>query len=388
MTARKASRGDPRTTSRKTGPKAGIAKVDSSGVESAGSVDAGAFAVAMLTWYDSARRHLPWRAAPGIRADPYRVWLSEIMLQQTTVATVGPYFTRFMTRWPDVHALAAAPLDAVLTEWQGLGYYARARNLKKCAEMVSRELGGIFPPELEGLLVLPGIGPYTAAAISAIAFDIPATVVDGNVERVIARLYALTAPLPGVKPQLVDLAAGLSPATGPNPRPGDYAQAMMDLGATICTPRSPNCLVCPVAKFCAGRAQGIAADLPKRAKKVPRPTRRAVAWLVHDKSGALLLRRRPETGLLGGMWEIPSSDWIEDGNFDAAPPVPGDWQTAGQVVHVFTHFRLELNVCIAKFTRAQARVFGSDVVWIKRAGLGDYALPTVMKKVIAAGTAG
>jgi A/G-specific adenine glycosylase len=365
---------------------AGIGGGDSTDVEAGGLFDAAAFAATMLAWYDSARRHLPWRAAPGKHSDPYRVWLSEIMLQQTTVATVGPYFTRFTARWPDVHALAAAPLDAVLTEWQGLGYYARARNLKKCAEMVSHELGGFFPSELEGLLALPGIGPYTAAAIAAIAFDVPATVVDGNVERVIARLYAQTAPLPGVKPQLVDLAAGLSPATGPNPRPGDYAQAMMDLGATICTPRTPNCPACPVADFCAGRAQGIAADLPARAKKVPRPTRRAVAWLVQDKSGAILLRRRPESGLLGGMWEVPSSDWIEDGHLDAPPPMPGDWRAAGQVVHVFTHFRLELNVCTARLTRSQARGFGSDAVWIKRTALGDYALPTVMKKVIAAGT--
>jgi A/G-specific adenine glycosylase len=382
MTARKASRGPSRKTSRKTGKKAGAGKTGSMSGLMAGPGGARAFAVATLTWYDSARRDLPWRVAPGKRADPYRVWLSEIMLQQTTVATVGPYFTRFTTRWPNVHALAAAPLDAVLTEWQGLGYYARARNLKKCAETVSRDYAGIFPSDAAGLLGLPGIGPYTAAAISTIAFDIPATVVDGNVERVIARLYALIAPLPGVKTRLIDLAAGLSPDI----RPGDYAQAMMDLGATICTPRAPNCLACPVAAFCAGRPRGIAPDLPKRAKKVPRPTRRAIAWLAQDKSGALLLRRRAETGLLGGMWEVPSSEWIADGKFDAAPPVPGDWHAVGQVVHVFTHFRLELNVCTARFTRAQARGFGSDMVWVKPTALGDYALPTVMKKVIAAGT--
>jgi A/G-specific adenine glycosylase len=386
MTARKASRGLPRKTSRKTRKTAGAdtpgPKVGPTSGPMSGPDDARAFAAAMLTWYDSARRDLPWRVPPGKRADPYRVWLSEIMLQQTTVATVGPYFTRFTTRWPNVHALAAAPLDAVLTEWQGLGYYARARNLKKCAETVSRDYAGIFPSDAAGLLGLPGIGPYTAAAISTIAFDIPATVVDGNVERVIARLYALIAPLPGVKTRLIDLAAGLSPDI----RPGDYAQAMMDLGATICTPRAPNCLACPVAAFCAGRPRGIAPDLPKRAKKVPRPTRRAIAWLAQDKSGALLLRRRAETGLLGGMWEVPSSEWIADGKFDAAPPVPGDWHAVGQVVHVFTHFRLELNVCTARFTRAQARGFGSDMVWVKPTTLGDYALPTVMKKVIAAGT--
>jgi A/G-specific adenine glycosylase len=335
----------------------------------------------LLAWYDRARRLLPWRALPGETADPYRVWLSEIMLQQTTVATVGPYFQRFLERWPDVAGLAAAKLDDVLAEWQGLGYYARARNLKKCAEAVARDFDGVFPSSSEGLSALPGIGPYTAAAIAAIAFDEAATVVDGNVERVVARLFAVTEPLPGAKARLRELAATLTPES----RAGDYAQAMMDLGATICAPRAPRCTDCPLAAACAARAQGIAAELPRRARKAARPTRRAVAWVCRDDAGALLLRRRAERGLLGGMWEVPSSEWVADGGFDAAPPLAADWRAAAApVVHVFSHFRLEMAVYGATISARDAARFGDAVKWVARDDLPAHGLPSVMKKVIAA----
>ncbi len=263
---------------------------------------------AILAWYDRHRRDLPWRAKPGERADPYAVWLSEIMLQQTTVPTVGPYFRRFLARWPRVQDLAAASLDEVLTEWQGLGYYARARNLHKCAEVVARDHGGRFPDTEEGLLELPGIGAYTAAAIAAIAFDRKATVVDGNVERVMARLNAEATPLPAAKPILRDYAAHFTPGK----RAGDYAQAVMDLGATVCTPRQPKCLLCPWSEACAARAEGIAETLPRRAAKAEKPTRRGIAfWLTRegDEGREVLLRRRPEKGLLGGMMEVPSTPW-------------------------------------------------------------------------------
>ncbi len=337
----------------------------------------------LLAWYDRARRELPWRAAPGVRPDPYRVWLSEIMLQQTTVAAVIPYFGRFLARWPDVHGLAAAPLDAVLAEWQGLGYYARARNLKKCAEMVSRDLGGVFPESSAALQELPGIGPYTAAAIAAIAYDEAATVVDGNVERVIARLFAVTEPLPQSKPRLRALAATLTPAK----RAGDYAQAMMDLGATVCAPRAPGCAACPLVESCAAQAKGIAATLPRRARKTARPVRRAVAWLALNDRGEVALRRRPEKGLLGGMWEVPSSEWIVDGGFDAAPPVTARWHRGGQIFHVFTHFRLEMEVRRARLPAKALSHFGADAKWVSRESLAAHGLPTVMKKVIGAGAA-
>ncbi len=338
----------------------------------------------LLAWYDRARRRLPWRAEAGERADPSRVWLSEIMLQQTTVAAVGPYFARFLARWPDVAALAAAPLDDVLAEWQGLGYYARARNLKKCAETVARDHGGVFPATGADLQKLPGIGPYTAGAIAAIAFDEPATVVDGNVERVVARLFAVEDPLPAAKPRLRELAAALTPSA----RAGDYAQAMMDLGATVCVPRSPRCDACPLSGDCAGRALGIAGRLPARARKAPRPTRRAVAWLALNRKGEVLLRRRAETGLLGGMWEVPSSEWLKDGGFDAAPPAPARWHRAGGIEHVFTHFRLEMEVRRALLPSRDIGRFGKHARWVGRADIASYALPSVMKKAIKLGAPG
>src|SRR6266436_2508895 len=259
----------------------------------------------LLAWYDRHHRNLPWRAPPGMRPDPYRVWLSEIMLQQTTVATVGPYFDRFMARWPDISALAAASLDEVLRLWQGLGYYARARNLHACARAVVDRHGGVFPDEIEALRALPGIGDYTAAALAAIAFGRREAAIDGNVERVIARLFAVRDPLPVAKPRLAALAAALVPEQ----RTGDFAQALMDLGATICTPRRPRCVLCPWRACCAAAASGMAEVLPARADKPNRPSRYGVAFWLTRPDGTVLLRRRPEKGLLGGMTEIPSTPW-------------------------------------------------------------------------------
>lgn len=335
---------------------------------------------ALLAWYDRHRRTLPWRAPPGGRPEPYHVWLSEIMLQQTTVAAVGPYFRDFVARWPTVRDLAAADLDAVLHAWAGLGYYARARNLHACARAVCARHDGRFPEDETALRALPGVGEYTAAAIAAIAFDHPATIVDGNVERVIARVFAATEPLPGAKPALRALARTLTPAA----RPGDYAQAIMDLGATVCTPRRPKCILCPWADACAARRAGIAEALPARADKAPRPTRRALAFWATDAAGSVLLRRRPERGLLGGMMEVPSTPWREGAVPDlaeaaAAAPGPAAWRLLpGAVRHTFTHFHLELTVAAGRLTGAPT---GPGALWVPVEALGDYALPTVMKKV-------
>ena len=338
---------------------------------------------ALLAWYDRERRHLPWRAAPGDSADPYRVWLSEVMLQQTTVAAVIPYFTRFLESWPTVAALANAPTEAVMQAWAGLGYYARARNLHLCAKTVWEQQNGRFPDTEERLRLLPGIGDYTAAAIAAIAFGRPAVVVDGNVERVMARLFAVTEPLPDSKPRLKACAAGLTPTH----RPGDYAQAVMDLGATLCSPRSPACGLCPWRGACAGQRAGIAADLPARRPKPLRPTRYGLAfWIVNDQ-GSVLLRRRPPRGLLGGMIEVPSTDWraepwdlteaLAAAPLSATEPA-GQWRLlSGQVRHTFTHFHLELAVATSRF-RGQPPDAG---LWCPPDRLSEQALPSVMHKV-------
>ena len=344
---------------------------------------------ALLQWYAAERRDLPWRYGPRKKADPYRVWLSEIMLQQTTVKAVVPYFERFVARWPTVTALAAAPLEEVLQLWAGLGYYSRARNLKACADAVVRDFGGVFPRTETELRELPGIGPYTAAAIAAIAFGEKATPVDGHVERVVARLFAVRQPLPAFKAEIRRLAATLTPAR----RAGDFAQAMMDLGAEICTPKNPSCLVCPLQQDCAANAGGLAEVLPIKAKKLARPSRYGIAFLVQREDGAVLLRQRPEAGLLGGMLEVPSTPWL-----DALPakkealrsaPVTTSWlPVAGTVVHVFTHFRLELSVY-----RALVPVDASFTLWaeqercrwVARRDLHAQALPSLMKKVIAHG---
>jgi A/G-specific adenine glycosylase len=332
---------------------------------------------ALLAWYDRHRRVLPWRALPGETADPYRVWLSEIMLQQTTVVTVAPYFAAFLARWPTLAALAAADLDDVLHAWQGLGYYARARNMHACAREVVARHDGKFPADEAALRDLPGIGAYTAAAIAAIAFDRQATAMDGNVERVIARIHAVATPLPDAKPELHRLASALTPAR----RSGDYAQAIMDLGATICTPRSPKCVLCPWREPCRARHEGIAESLPARRAKPEKPTRRGVAFWAVRGDGAVLLRRRPEKGLLGGMMEIPSTAWRAEpwpeSEARAAAPLAARWQALpGIVRHGFTHFHLELTVW-----RGSVEETGAEGVWVLLDRLGDHALPNVMKKV-------
>ncbi|MFN3953814.1 MAG: A/G-specific adenine glycosylase [Pararhodobacter sp.] len=344
--------------------------------EGAERIDAAACGAALLRWYDRNARVLPWRIGPaesaaGQRPDPYRVWLSEIMLQQTTVAAVRGYFQRFVARWPDVHSLAAAPDAEVMAEWAGLGYYARARNLIACARAVAAA-GGQFPRERAALQALPGIGAYTSAAVAAIAFDAPETVVDGNVERVVARLFGETAPLPGVRPRLAALAARLTPQR----RPGDHAQAMMDLGATICTPRNPRCMDCPLQGFCQGQAQGIAASLPARAAKPAKPLRHGIAYIARRSDGALLLETRPSRGLLGGMPGWPGTDWLAEGAPAPNPPLKADWQLLpGSVRHTFTHFHLELGVALAQVDAAAAPDRGAF-----HTGFDLAALPTVMRK--------
>jgi A/G-specific adenine glycosylase len=342
----------------------------------------------LLQWYDRHRRRLPWRAQPGERADAYRVWLSEIMLQQTTVKAVGPYFEKFLARWNDVGALACASLDDVLRMWAGLGYYSRARNLHACAVAVARDHGGVFPDTEEGLRSLPGIGPYTAAAIAAIAFDRPTMPVDGNIERVTSRLFAVEEALPQAKPRIQDFAKAL---LGPS-RAGDSAQALMDLGATICTPKKPACALCPLNENCAARAQGVQETFPRKAPKKTGALRRGAAFVI-TRGDELLVRSRPEKGLLGGMTEVPGSDW-RAGQEDAtalaqAPALKGvlRWhRKAGVVTHVFTHFPLELAVYTARVAAGTRAPKGMR--WVDIAGLDDEALPNVMRKAIAHGLDG
>jgi A/G-specific adenine glycosylase len=337
----------------------------------------------LLAWYDRHRRRLPWRAAAGERADPYRVWLSEIMLQQTTVKAVGPYFEKFVSRWPDVTALGRAALDDVLRMWAGLGYYSRARNLHACAVAVLNDHGGSFPDTEQGLRALPGIGPYTAAAIAAIAFDRRTMPVDGNIERVVTRLYAVEEALPQAKPRIQQMATTL---LGPS-RAGDSAQALMDLGATICTPKKPACSLCPLNDDCAARGRGDQETFPRKAPKKSGSLRRGAAFVV-ARGNELLVRSRPEKGLLGGMTEVPGSDWLA-GQDDKlalaqAPVLKGitHWhRKAGLVTHVFTHFPLELVVYTASVpprTRAP-----DGMRWVPVATLADEALPNLMRKVIA-----
>jgi len=334
----------------------------------------------LLAWYDRHRRVLPWRAYAGETPDPYGVWLSEIMLQQTTVAAVGPYFLTFLARWPDVTALAAAPLDDVLTAWAGLGYYARARNLHKCAQVVARVHNGQFPDTEAGLLELPGIGGYTAAAIAAIAFGRRAVVMDGNVERVMSRLHRVTTPLPAAKPALKRLTGALTP----DDRAGDFAQAMMDLGATICTPKRPRCALCPWREDCGAFKAGDAEDYPHKTPKAERPILHAVAYWMTMPDGAVLLRRRPEQGLLGGMMEIPTNTWRAE-PWDAeeaqgVAPLKARWRVLpGQVRHIFTHIDLRLSLLGATVAKLP-----SDMVAAPLDRLGDYALPSVMRKIVNA----
>lgn len=341
-------------------------------------------ATALLDWYDIHARRLPWRVPPedrklGILPDPYRIWLSEVMLQQTTVAAVKSYFLDFLARWPTLQALAAAPRDDVMAAWAGLGYYSRARNLKACAEAVARDHDGRFPDTVEELSALPGIGPYTAAAIAAIAFDVPAPVVDGNVERVVARLFELETPLPDVKPEIRRLTATLTP----DERPGDFAQAMMDLGATICTPKRPACALCPWSAPCLARRRGDAETLPRRKVKAERPTRYGTAFVARRFDGALLVRRRPDKGLLGGMLEVPGTEWRESGLPEAQPPFLATWKDSGEVEHTFTHFHLVLAV---KTVEVGDRPPPAGCFWLEAAAVAGEALPSVMRKVVEAAT--
>ena len=346
----------------------------------------------LLAWYDRHRRRLPWRPLAGEAADPYAVWLSEIMLQQTGVKTVGPYFLKFMARWPDVDALARASLDDVLRMWAGLGYYSRARNLHACAVAVGRDHRGVFPDSEAGLRALPGIGPYTASAIAAIAFGRRTMPVDGNIERVVSRLFAVEQPLPQAKPLIRQLAAtllGASRAGDEKSRAGDSAQALMDLGSSICTPKKPACALCPLNEDCVSRARGDQETFPRKAPKKAGALRRGAAFVV-TRGEELLVRTRPEKGLLGGMTEVPTSDWVAGQDDKAAlkqaPRLKGivRWhRKGGTVTHVFTHFPLELVVYTARIAaRTRAPV---GMRWVPIATLADEAFPNLMRKVIAHG---
>ncbi len=337
----------------------------------------------LLAWYDANARPLPWRVGPrdhatGVRADPYRVWLSEVMLQQTTVPHATPYFLTFTQRWPTVGALAAEVDGAVMAAWAGLGYYARARNLLACARAVANDHGGVFPDTEAALRALPGFGPYTAAAVGAIAFGRPTNVVDGNVERVVARLFAVDTPLPDAKPELKRLAGDLVR----DQRPGDWAQALMDLGATVCRPRAPICERCPISEHCAGLATGAPETYPRKTAKAVRPHRHGVAYVL-TRGDEVALVRRPPKGLLGGMLALPTSEWRaarwSEGEAVEAAPVSADWQKAGEVEHVFTHFSLTLQVL-----RAEGEA--DDVIWSPHRDLGG--LPSVFLKAAVAGLAG
>ncbi|HYP57047.1 MAG TPA: A/G-specific adenine glycosylase [Beijerinckia sp.] len=336
----------------------------------------------LLAWYERHRRVLPWRALPGMSADPYAVWLSEIMLQQTTVTAVKPYYEAFLARWPDVRLLAAADVQSVMQQWAGLGYYSRARNLHLCAKMLVERHGGSFPSHEAGLRALPGIGPYTAAAIAAIAFGQRAVVVDGNVERVIARLFAIANPLPGAKALIRSKADEVTPAE----RPGDFAQAMMDLGATICTPKRPSCTICPLLAHCAAAMSGTQESFPVKAPKQERPLRFGAAFYLRRADGAVLVRTRAAKGLLGGMTEIPGTLWSED--FDLAralreAPIEANYRKLDAMVeHVFTHFALRL--CIYVAAVAQDCPTPPDCRWTRGEVLDNEALPSVMRKIVKA----
>ena len=357
-------------------------KADGSGdcARPAGSVPV-VSAAALLAWYDRHRRRLPWRAENGERSEPYRVWLSEIMLQQTTVKAVAPYYLRFLERWPQVTDLAAERLEEVLKLWAGLGYYARARNLHACARAILARHGGSFPQTEAELLCLPGIGTYTAAAIAAIAFDRKATPVDGNIERVVARLYAVEDPLPAAKPKIRALAATLTP----DARPGDFAQAMMDLGATICTPKKPACALCPWSEPCVARKRGDQDTFPRKVPKAEGKLRRGAAFVVTRTDGALLVRTRPDKGLLAQMTEVPTTPWSHDFVETDAPtqaPLKAKWhRAAGVVTHVFTHFPLELVVWRATVPKDARTPKGMR--WIAANEIEGEAFPNVMRKVIA-----
>ena len=334
----------------------------------------------LLAWYDANARDLPWRVGPadhaqGVRADPYRVWLSEVMLQQTTVPHATPYFLKFTHRWPSVGDLAAEDDGEVMAAWAGLGYYARARNLLACARAVASDHGGVFPDSEAALLALPGVGAYTAAAVAAIAFDRPTNVVDGNVERVMSRLFAVETPLPAARPELRRLAASLITDEGPAAN-ADWPQALMDLGSGVCRPKSPSCELCPLAFGCEGLKTGAPARYPLKTKKAERPHRHGHAFVLRDGEGRIGLVRRPDRGLLGGMLGLPTSDWNATPAFD--PPSTASWTEAGAVEHVFTHFSLTLTVHVGAGE--------GDFLWTET-DQALAALPTVFRKALERGLA-
>lgn len=343
--------------------------------------DTGALQAALLGWFDRHRRVMPWRAAKGKRPNPYHVWLSEIMLQQTTVVTVGPYFNKFIGLWPTVDDLAAAQLDDVLTAWAGLGYYARARNLHKCAQAVVTRHSGRFPADEQALLDLPGIGPYTAAAIASIAFDRPAVAVDGNVERVVSRFLDIEEPLPLSKPAI---RAGAAMLAADNPRPGDFTQAFMELGATVCTPRKPKCGLCPWQNDCKARKAGHAEDLPRKLPKKAKPAKFGKVYWITNAKGQVMIQKRTEKGLYEGLYQLPTTEWIEDKQAAGAlrldfMPAKGPCALGASVKHSFTHFDLSLEIwqCSVKTVKLP-----KGGIWVHPAALADYALPTLMQKAV------
>jgi len=344
------------------------------------SKDVERFRKDLLAWYDRHGRDMPWRVKAGQRANPYHVWLSEIMLQQTTVPAVRPYFERFIGRWPSIEALAGASQEEILKEWAGLGYYARARNLHKCAKAIV-ERGGVFPEDQETLKQLPGIGDYTSAAIRTIVFNKPANVVDGNVERVMARIFAVRQPLPDSKPLLKSLAGTL--AIGETKRPGDYAQALMDLGATICTPSSPKCGVCPVSTFCAAKIADIASDLPAKKVKIDRPKKYGYVYIIQNSKKQILTHTRPEQGMLGGMRGLPTSTWVEKRKdlSHIEGIVPANVIGPAKIKHIFTHFELELQIVSARISDHFPATMPS-YHWENADVLAQLGLPTVFKKVV------
>lgn len=344
-----------------------------------GSIKAADFRASLLNWYDAHRRVLPWRAPDGVTPNPYHVWLSEVMLQQTTVPAVIPYFGKFLSKWPRVQDLAAANSQDVMENWAGLGYYARARNLHKCAKYVTEELDGVFPDNQDDLKKLPGVGDYTSAAITAIAFNKPANVVDGNVERVMARIFAVTEPVPDSKPHLKLLAGKM--AEGETKRPGDYAQALMDLGATICTPSSPKCLLCPVTKYCKATATGIAATLPARKEKAARPQKHGYVYWVTTPDGRILFERRNEKGMLGGTIGLPTSSWVDRGDNRTHLPLKSRKETKILVKHIFTHFELELHGFAVSLANDHIPA-GGEYFWATRQEAVRLGIPTLFKKAL------
>lgn len=346
-------------------------------------IDVEAFRSGILGWYDKSRRQLPWRATPGQKQDPYKVWLSEIMLQQTTVQAVIPYFLKFTEIWPSVFDLAHSEQDHVMREWAGLGYYARARNLHKCAKVIANDYGGVFPESQKALQALPGIGEYTSAAITSIAFDSPSVVVDGNIERIMARIFQIEDPLPGSKKTLKEQAAILS--DGRKDRPGDYAQALMDIGATICTPKSPKCMLCPITNFCAAKKSGIAEDLPKKEKKGEKPQKFGYFYWVEGGKDEILLYKRPEKGLLGGLYGLPTSDWEKNlekiDHLAFLKPYISDINRNLLIKHSFTHFDLTLYGIRFDLSNKED-IHPKAYQWVKKDNINQYGIASLFQKAI------